>query len=296
MQTQDDMTNPPIPAAPLPATPYLTQPLRDLAAWTRYFREAEIPVLAATAEALEQLRAIEDDVDAGMLSAVIQADPLMTLKLMAQVASRRMPGVGTEVESITSSLVMMGISPFFRAFGPQPTVEDRLHDQPLALDNLRELLRRAERAGQFALGFAVHRNDPDAGIIQLAAFLHDFAEMLLLCHAPTLELKIQEAQRADPTLRTAAAQRHVLNIELDDLRQALMKLCHLPDLLVRISDGRHPDQANVRNVVLAVQLARHTMHGWDNPAIPDDVDEVAQLLNAPPRVALAYLHKIDSPA
>ena len=37
-------------------TPYLTAPLRDLEAWTRYFREAPIPVLAKTSEALEALR------------------------------------------------------------------------------------------------------------------------------------------------------------------------------------------------------------------------------------------------
>jgi HD-like signal output (HDOD) protein len=275
---------------------YLTQPLRDLAAWTRYFREAEIPVLAATSNALEALRAVEDDVDASLLNAAIQDDPLMTLKVLAHVASRRRGGVGTDTETITTSLVMMGISPFFRAFDQQPTIEDRLRDQPLALDGLRELLRRAERAGHFAMGFAVHRGDTDAGVIRQAALLHDFAEMLMWCHAPTLQLKILEAQKADSTLRTATVQRAVLGIELPDLRQALMKLWRLPELLVRISDGKHLDHPTVRNVVLAVSLARHTMQGWDNAALPDDIEEIAKLLNASPRVALAYVQKIDRSA
>jgi HD-like signal output (HDOD) protein len=275
---------------------YLTQPLRDLAAWTRYFRDAEIPVLAATSSALEALRAIEDDVDASMLNAAIQADPLMTLKVLAHVASRRRGGAGTETETLTTSLVMMGISPFFRAFAQQPTIEDRLQDQPLALDGLRELLRRAERAGHFAMGFAVHRGDTDVNVIHQAALLHDFAEMLMWCHAPTLQLKILEAQKADSTLRTATIQRAVLGIELSDLRQALMKLWRLPELLVRISDGNHLDHPTVRNVVLAVSLARHTMQGWDNAALPDDIEEIAKLLNASPRVALAYVQKIDHSA
>lgn len=290
------MTDLPPPEARPPPPPHLSAPLRDLAAWTRYFRDAEIPVLAATSRALEELRANEDDVDAGMLNAVIQTDPLMTLKVLAHVSGKRRAGDVTETETITSSLVMMGISPFFRNFRLQPTIEDRLHDQPLALQGLLELLKRAERAGHFAAGFAVHRGDMDAGVIHLAAMLHDFAEMLMWCHAPTLELKIRAAQRADPTLRTASIQRSVLNIELDDLRQALMKMCRLPELLVRLSDGRHPDHANVRNVVLAVRLARHTMHGWDNAALPDDIDDIAALLNASPRVTLAFLHKIDHPA
>jgi hypothetical protein len=290
------MADLPLPDAIAASPTYLSAPLRDLAAWTRYFRNAEIPVLAATSEALEALRAKEDDVDAGMLTAVIQSDPLMTLKLMAFVAGKRRSGVATETETITSSLLMMGITPFFKNFGLQPTVEDWLHDQPLALDGLRQLLVRAERAGNFAFGFAVHRGDMDAGVIQLAAFLHDFAEMLMWCHAPTLILKIHEMQHADPTLRSASIQRSVLNIELDDLRQALMTLSHLPELLVRISDGRHPDHPSVRNVLLAVRLARHTTDGWDNPALGDDIEAIAALLNALPRVALAYVRKIDHPA
>jgi HD-like signal output (HDOD) protein len=288
------MTDDDFPDTQAPPPPGLTEPLHDLAQWTRYFRDAEIPVLAATSATLEALRLVEDDVDASMLADVIQRDPLMTIKLMAHVASKRRSTEVTETETVTSSLVMMGISPFFRNFGLQPTIEERLQDQPSAWQGLQELLHRSERAGHFALGFAVHRGDPDAGVIQQAAVLHEFAEMLMWCHAPALELKMREAQRLDPALRTANIQRSVLGIELDDLGQALMRLWHLPELLVRISDGKHPDHANVRNVTLAVRLARHTMYGWDNPAMPDDVDDVAKLLNASPRVALAFLHKIDN--
>jgi hypothetical protein len=75
-----------------------------------------------------------------------------------------------------------------------------------------------------------------------------------------------------------------------------MKLWHLPELLVRISDSRHAEQSIVRNVVLAVRLARHTTHGWDNPALPDDIEDIAKLLNAVPRVALAFVRKIDHSA
>ena len=272
---------------------YLTAPLRDLGAWTRYFRDAQIPVLAKTSQAVEALRADEDSVDASTLGAVIECDPLMSLKLLAHVAAKRRADTATETESVTTSLVMTGISPFFRSFGLQPTVEDHLHDQPQALEGLRTLLHRADRAAQFAAGFAVHRSDTDVGVIRLAAFLHDFAEMLMWCHAPTLQLRIAQAQRADPTLRSATVQRVMLNMELDDLRQALMKLWHLPELLVRISDDRHADTAIVRNVVLAVRLARHTTQGWNNPAVPDDIDDIARLLHVAPPVALAYAHRVD---
>ncbi len=68
-----------VPDVPPEPVQLLMEPLPDLAAWTRYFRDAEIPVLAATSLALEEMRASEDDVDAGMLSALIESDPLMTV-------------------------------------------------------------------------------------------------------------------------------------------------------------------------------------------------------------------------
>ena len=294
MTDQPNLTSPePIPDRP--AASYLTAPLPHIGAWTQYFLHADIPVLAVTAQGIEDLRANEDDVDANMLTPVIQADPLLTLKLLARVASLRRPGSNTETESITTSLILMGIAPFFRHFGPQSTVEHWLADQPRALEGLKKLLIRAERAGQFALGFAVHRGDTDATIIHQAAFLHDFAEMLLWLHAPTLMVQIQDAQEADSTLRSSTIQREVLGVEITDLRQALMKLWHLPELLVSISDERHAERANVKCVVLAVRLARHTANGWENAALPDDYADIAQLLNASIRVTPSFLHKIDHP-
>lgn len=280
---------PSLAAVPMPP---LTQPLRDLAAWTAYFRTADIPVLAHTAESIEALRAVEDSVDANGIGETIAHDPLMSLKVLAHVAIHRSSRVVTDAETVISALVMMGISPFFRIFGPQPTVEERLAGDPDALAGLNDTLRRAHRGANFALGFAVHRMDHDAAVLHAAALLHDFAEMLLWCFAPALALRIRDAQRLDPSLRSGAAQLAVLNIELVDLQQSLMKAWHLPELLVRISDERHAQSPSVRNVVLALRLARHTANGWDNAAIPDDVNDIAELLNLSPEATLQLVQEI----
>jgi HD-like signal output (HDOD) protein len=236
-------------------------------------------VLSQTAQALEALRANEDLVDANSIGEMISGDPLMTLKVMAHVAAHRSSRVVTDTETVTAALVLIGISPFFRAFGPQPTVEERLADLPEALDGLTDTMRRAHRGANFALGFAVHRMDHDAAVIHAAALLHDFAELLLWCHAPALALRIRQEQRADSTLRSSVAQRAVLNIELGDLQQSLMKAWRLPELLIRINDDRHTEDPSVRTVMLALRLARHTAQGWDNAALPDDINDIASLLN-----------------
>ena len=282
------MTSP----ATLLQIPRLTQPLRDLAAWTAYLRTIEIPVLAGSADALEALRANEDKVDANGIGEMIASDPLMTLKVLAHASSHRGSRVVTDTETVTAALVMMGISPFFRAFGPQPTVQDWLGDEPEALAGLNDTLRRAHRGANFALGFAVHRMDHDAAVIHAAALLHDFAEMLMWCVAPTLALRIRGAQQADPSLRSGTAQLSVLNVELADLQQSLMRAWRLPELLIRINDDRHAQSPGVRNVTLAVRLARHTANGWDNPAVPDDVSDIAALLNLSHAAAMQLVREI----
>ena len=268
---------------------------RDVAGWAALFSHAQLPVLPSTALVLEDMRATEDAVDAHMLTAAIGNDPLMTLKLLAHVSHMRRGRDGSEVETVTEALVMLGITPFFRAFGPQAVAQDRLLDMPDALAGFDDVLRRSHRAAQFAMGFAVHRMDHDAPVLHEAALLHDFAELLLWLQAPGLALEIQQRLAADSTLRSAAAQRAVLNIELADLQHTLMKNWRLPSLLVRITD-EHTQQmtSQARNVLLAIRVARHSAQGWDNAALPDDVRDIAELLQMSSDATLRLLQEIDS--
>jgi HD-like signal output (HDOD) protein len=277
------------------AAPFTERPPRDVAGWAALFNLQRLPVLASTAVALDEMRETEDAVDAHLLSEAISSDPLMTLKLLAHVAYLRRGREGSEVETVTEALVMLGIPPFFRAFEQQETAQGRLAFHAEALAGFERVLRRSHRAARFAIGFAVHRMDHDAPVIHEAALLHDFAELLLWLHAPTLALEIQRRQNADSTLRSATAQKAVLNVELADLQHALMKSWRLPSLLVHITDD-HAQQptSQVRNVLLAIRVARHSAQGWDNAALPDDVRDVAQLLQLSHDATLRLLQEIDS--
>ena len=284
-------------AAPLTEPAFITRAPADVAGWVAALDGVDIPVLAATDDALDEMRRNEDAVDAHMLADTMVSDPLMTLKLLRHVAMLRRGRDQTDPEPATEALVMLGITPFFRDFGPQPTVEQRLHGQADALAGLRRVLRRARRAARFALGFAVHRQDHDAALLHEAALLHDFAELLLWAQAPALALVLHRHQQADPGLRSAVAQRSLLHIELGELQQALMKTWRLPPILVQISSSQASPQSQtlpqVRNVQLAIRLARHSADGWHNPALPDDVAEIATLLQLAPQPTLHLLHDLD---
>jgi HD-like signal output (HDOD) protein len=273
---------------------FLERPLPTLAAWTQHFLRADVPVLEDTAEVLEHLRLNEDAVDANLLGETLAGDPLMSLKVLAHVGLHRSARAVTDAETVTAALVLLGIGPFFRHFGAQPTVERQLASRPQALQGLRGVLRRANRAARFALGFAVHRRDHDAALIHEAALLHDFAEMLLWCHAPSLALEMQRRQAADATLRSAQVQQDVLHMRLADLQQSLMQAWRLPEMLVHIADDRRAQEAPVRNVLLAVRLARHSAAGWDNLALRDDFAELADLLHLGSEPTRALVQELDS--
>jgi HD-like signal output (HDOD) protein len=145
-------------------------------------------------------------------------------------------------------------------------------------------------------GKVMHRLDTDAEVIQEAALLHDFAEALLWCHAPLLALEIDRRMRANPTLRSAQVQFDVLGTELCDLEQALMKAWRLPELLLHLTNDHLARVPRVRNVLLATALARHSQSGWDNAAIPDDIEAIAKLLNVSTEAAWGMIRELDETA
>jgi HD-like signal output (HDOD) protein len=282
--------------APLPL---LTSAERDVTGWAGRFDPQGLPVLAETAAAIERWRPDEDELDAHCISDTLSQDPLMMLKLFSEVARRRRRAGGDEddacsdPETVTAALVLLGLGPFFRAFSPQVVAQDILRATPGAAEGFDAVLRRSRRAAAFSIAFAAHRLDPDAAVLHEAALLHDFAELLLWLRAPALAQSIADRQRHDTTLRSSQVQREVLNIELPDLRHTLMRRWRLPALLVRATDDRHATDPQVRNVLLAVRVARHSSDGWDNPALPDDVADIAALLQLTPAPALRLLRDID---
>lgn len=279
------------------ADPFLTHAPTDVAGWAARFDPAALPVLADTAATVESMLEIEDSVDAHTLGEAIAHDPLMMLKLLAHVAQVRRGRGDGDPETVIEALVLLGISPFFRAFGQMSTVEQRLDHLPQSLAGFHRVLERSRRAARFALGFAVHRLDPDAGLIHGAALVHDFAELLLWLEAPTLMLRIQERQRAQPGLRSADAQRAVLNTTVPELQHLLMTRWRLPRMLVQIDDDTAAaETVQMRIVRLAIRVARHSTQGWHDAALPDDLRELGELLQLSEPHVLKLLHEIDTDA
>jgi len=138
---------------------------------------------------------------------------------------------------------------------------------------------RTQRAARYAHEWAFARHDMNVDEVALAALLHDLAEILLWCFAPQQAMEIRSRLHADHSLRSASAQQEVLGLPLADLQLALCHAWHLPELLTTMMDEGNAHLPRVQNVKLAVNLARHSTDGWADPAIPDDLKAIQDLLH-----------------
>jgi HD-like signal output (HDOD) protein len=221
----------------------------------------------------------------------------MTVKLLAHVGQHRHPHQNGDAETIVAATMMLGIGPFFRTFLPLKRVEDHLASQPAALQGLQSVLERAYRSARFALAFAAHRMDSDAMAVYEATLMQGIAEMMLWIHAPALALQLQARRQAEPNTRSADLQMEVLNVRLADLQHALMKTWQMPSLLVQLTDpsNEHALIAHQRRTVqLALRVARHSSVDWLDPAVPDDVRDIADLLTLSVNATQRLLQRIDS--
>ncbi len=257
----------------------LEKPLSDLPAWVAYYSQAKLPILRHTMLELEALRENAENVNARTLSGIILRDPLMTLRVLAYIEEHRNRRQTTDITTIERALMMIGIDPFFRDFQNLELVEESLRAHPKALLGLLKVIGRARRAAHWAREWAIIRHDMDVDEITVATLLHDVAELLMWCFAPDLALKIVEKQSADKTLRSTTAQMDIYGIRLADLQLELAKAWRLPDLLKSLMDAGDAQNPRVKNVNLAIDMARHSAQGWDNAALPDDFKAISELLH-----------------
>lgn len=255
--------------------------INDAVAWLKNLRKINIPVLKQTARALEKLKQDEDNLSARAISKVVLNDPFMVFRVLSYTNSHPGKHQVQDILEVEQAIIMLGTSNFFGHLSPDLLVDDRLKSNIPALTHLLKLIKRAHRAAYYAADWAALRKDLHSEEIWIAALLHDFAEMLMWCFAPEKMNIIFDMQHQDKTLRTKDAQQQVLGFHTSDLQKELIKVYSMPPLLTQLmnDDGETEQDNRVKNVSLAVNLARHSANGWDDAALPDDYDAIAAFLH-----------------
>jgi HD-like signal output (HDOD) protein len=257
----------------------MQQGAKDLQGWVAFFSKTEIPALRHTLRELQALRETGDNASALAVSHIIARDPLMTALLLRYLQSHKHRSQTSEVLEVEQALLMLGIEPFFNSVVSKVSVEEMLSTQTPALISALHVVHRSHRASSYAYDWAVRLRDLHYEEVRIAALLRDLAETLMWCFAPAEMLQIKAIQDQDKSMRSGAAQEQILGFRLVALQKELVKEWKLPTLLLNLMDGDNNQQARVRNVVLADRLARHSSHGWDDAALPDDYKDIAALLS-----------------
>lgn len=275
----------------------LDHPLPDIDAWALLFSSNSLPVLRVTKRRLDEMREDLERVDARELAHLILQDPIMTVRVLAFIQPMRGRALQHDITTIASAVLMAGMNPFFRRFEELPTIEGMLKgEDPHALLGVLQVIRRAQRAADYAQDWAIWRHDINMEEVRIAALLHDLTEILVWCFAPKLGLDIRAQQLAQPTMRSVDAQTQTIGFTFQDIQPELCRIWHLPDLLLRLLDDANADNPRVQNVALAVRLARHSSHGWEDPALPDDYRDIGHLLNITPEAVRQRLGLEPMPA
>lgn len=246
--------------------------------WIDFIRSADIPVLKHTAREISKLKEDEDNVSARAISSAVLNDPMMVFKVLSFAQKNKGKKQLQDLVQADQAILMMGTSAFFANLPPTVLVEEVLQSNLPALMQLLKLVRRAHRAAHFAAEWATHLADLHAEEVRTAALLHDLSEMLMWCFAPDKMITIYNKQQADKTLRSAVVQQEVLGFKLLELQTKLVEAFELPPLLSKLMQDSSSNEQRVRNVTVAVNLARHSANGWDDAALPDDYTDASELL------------------
>ena len=265
-------------------------PLHDIESWLLLLSNNSLPVLRQTKRAIEDMRTDMDRVDSRELARVILQDPMMTVRVLAYIQPLHARALRHDITTIAGAIMMSGIEPFFNRFTDLIPIEAMLKGEPpAALLGVLQVIRRAQRAADYAQDWARWRHDVNIEEVRIAALLHDLAEILVWCFAPKLGLAMKADLETHPGKRSAVVQTETLGFTLQELQLALCGVLHLPELLRDLIDDEHGEHPRERNVALAVRLARHSAHGWNDPALPDDYKEIGQLLNLTPEAIMQRL-------
>lgn len=249
--------------------------------WIEIMSAAQLPVLGQTLYRLSKLRANEENVRPRDLSQVVLHDPLMALKVLRFLKDRRSARAMTEITTVEHAIMMLGVSPFFRTFANLRAVDADLASRKGAMQGLIAVIGRARHAALHAREWANLRHDIESDEVVIATLLHDMAEMLLWYFAPSQAEDIEARLGGDATRRSVDVQRAVLGFSLNELQLALAAAWGLPPLLASLMDDFRAERPRARNVLLAVNLARHSGNGWEGAALPDDIDAIGRLIRRP---------------
>lgn len=241
--------------------------------WAAYLEHLDLPVRAATKQALLDLEASRaEQLSARELAGLLLDDPLFALRLLRE-ANRRLPrALARDITTPLGAVLALGSDPFRAQLLDAPEVPE---DNP----GLAAAEARAAHAARVAGAWGALRFDLDPGELAMAALLSNGGHLLLWAFAPDLPRRAAETLRAGQASRSSQAQQLACGFAFRDLTLLLAENWGLPQLIRQLIRGDENLRAQLAR--LAVDYARHLANGLDDAALPHDLNQAARLTGMP---------------
>ena len=226
-------------------------------------------MMAESHAALITLNQKQPNVSGDEVARVVLRDPMLLLRVMKMVNSRRKGSLSQPVLTVEHAVMMMGLSAFFARVLEAPVAEQVLEAPPLA--GLYRVAMRGMHAGGQARDWAMLRLDLNVEEVVIAAMLQELSAQLLWVAVPEA---MQDYVKQMARTTRADAEQAIFGASLDAITLELMTRWNLPPLSV--SAQRSEECAlhvRPRLVAIARDLARSVERGWHG-------EETLQLLGA----------------
>lgn len=246
--------------------------------WVAFLKDKEIPVLPRTQQLLLlQIEEQGERLAAKDLVNFLFGDPYLALKLLRRAEGHRSSTLGRETTTALASILQTGVDDLSRTVKISAIADT---GNP-GLDGCEF---QAVIAASIARRWAAARADISAEEVALAALLSESGELLLWYFAPELPQRALDELHSGRATRTVQAQQQACGFSFKQLTLALTEAWQLPHLIVLLIRGSDTLRANIAR--LATDTARHIVTNPENPALPDDIAAIKELL---PGVGLAHL-------
>lgn len=258
----------------------------SLAKWAGKLQQHPLPAFKTNCELLQQLSATQN-IDMGLLAAVIESDPGLSVLLLRHINALRHKHLRSEITTPRHALMMLGMQQLRQlllkvSYAEALSKENQLH--------LRHQYSQALHAGYQARDWGRLGRDHDVEELYAAGLLHNLAEMQLGLYAADKLAKVyQLMQQKD--MEAEEAEYVVFGFSFDQLTLELARNWHLPNLLCDSVQSENASQKRPLNVMLAAQLARCSRHGWYTSVINQITDEVAEFMLSDTPSVTTLLHR-----
>lgn len=258
-------------------------------AWIQLAVDEPLPQMRRTSETLRRLARFKDP-DLARIVEVIRQDCGYAIQLLRRLSELKSNRQVSEVSTLERAVVMLGSGRALSLADELPVVEDLLEGDCLV--GYMRAAARSYHAARQAFDWAGIRGDRVPGEVELAAFLHGLAELVLWRFGKQEMLKLEQAPWIDSLDEAGPGKQEiqVLGFGIQELGRELAKRWQLPSLVHSCLIPISALEPRTLGPIFAAKLAYAVQHGWYHPATLELVEMAGDYLDMSTAKGIARVH------